>query len=268
MESRLTDERVTTHYGRGDVAERIRAALIATGKDPEAFTREDLGSIDQLHGGGIEATRVLARLAGVKPGTHVLDIGSGLGGPARTLAAEFGATVVGIDLTEEFCDVATELSSAVGLADRVRFECASALALPFEDGAFEVAWSQNVLMNIEDKAAVLREVRRVLRPGGLFALQSVMAGSDEPYYPTPWADDASTSHLIGSDEFRVVAEAMGFEVSKWEPGPTPPPPAPGAAGGRQLFVAPDRMEPQRLSMQRNFEEARTTNLFAVLVRHL
>jgi ubiquinone/menaquinone biosynthesis C-methylase UbiE len=112
---------INQHYGQAELGAKILTALRAAGKDLEALTRDDLASFDEQHDGGREGTLELARLAGLRTGMHVLDIGSGLGGPARTLAAEFGCQVTGLDLTEASCQVAEMLTTRVGLSERVTF---------------------------------------------------------------------------------------------------------------------------------------------------
>src|SRR5918997_5681115 len=108
------DRCVGAHYGRGDLATRILEALRAAGKDPDDLAIEDLTPIDQLHARGRGATLALARLAGITPGMRVLDVGGGLGGPARTLASEFGCAVEVLDITEEFCRAGAMLTARTG----------------------------------------------------------------------------------------------------------------------------------------------------------
>ena len=169
-------ESINTHYGQANLSAKILAALQETGKDINALTPEDLTSFDEHHGGGREAARELAGLAGVGEGIHVFDIGSDIGGPARTLAAEFGCRVTGLDLTEEFCHAAAMLTERFGLQHQITFEHGSALEMPFDDATFDVVWTQDVLMNIEDKGRLFTEAHRVLRPGGPFAFQANMTG--------------------------------------------------------------------------------------------
>src|SRR5581483_1421427 len=126
---------VSAHYTVGDLGDTILASLRAAGLDPDALHVEDLAPLDQFHSGGAEATRALLRRAGLQRGMRVLDVGGGLGGPARLLAHEAGCTVTVLDLSAEFCRVGEMLTARVGLADRVAFRCGSALALPFADGA-------------------------------------------------------------------------------------------------------------------------------------
>jgi ubiquinone/menaquinone biosynthesis C-methylase UbiE len=207
---------INQHYGQAELSAKILTALREAGKDLEALTRDDLASFDEQHDGGREATRELARLAGLRAGMHVLDVGSGLGGPARTLAAEFGCRVTGLDLTEEFCRAATMLTARVGLQERVTFRHGSAQDLPFEEATFEAVWTQGVLMHISDKARFFADAYRVLRPGGRLAFQASLARPvPGVYYPTLWADDAQRSFLVSPEECRRLLVATGFHERAW-----------------------------------------------------
>jgi len=147
----------------------------------------------------------------------VLDVGSGIGGPARTLAGEFGCRLVGLDLTREFCRAAAMLNDLVGFADSVAFVQGDALALPFADGAFDAAWSQNAIMNIEDKTRLFGEVRRVLRPGGTVAFEAALAGpGGAPHYPTFWASSPELSFMASPADLRAIVAAAGFVEVVWE----------------------------------------------------
>lgn len=207
---------VQGHYGAADLLGRILAALEAGGKPADGLTCRDLAPVDQFHTRGLAATRELAGLAAPAPGTRVLDVGSGLGGPARLLAAEFGCDVTGIDLMPGFCAVATELSRRSGLAGQTRFEAGDALAMPFAAGRFEMVWTFQVQMNIADKTRFYGEIARVLRPGGRLAFQDILAGSGAPLdYPVPWASDASHSHLAEPAAVRSLLPALGLEERVW-----------------------------------------------------
>jgi len=159
-------EQVAQHYGKGGLLNRILAALGEAGKDIDQLTIDDLAQVDEFHSRRRLATEELAALLAPSAGENVIDIGSGLGGPSRYLAATYGCRVSGVDLTPEFVETATALTTRVGLSDKVDFRVGSALDLPFSDASFDCAWSQNVAMNIEDRPRYYAEMRRVLRPGG------------------------------------------------------------------------------------------------------
>jgi SAM-dependent methyltransferase len=180
------------------------------------LTVDDLAPFDQLHSGGRDATRELARLAAIGPGKSVLDVGGGLGGPARTLANEFGCTVTVLDLTEAFCRAGQDLTARVGLADRVRFRHGDALAMPFGDGTFDLVWTQHSSMNIPDKDGLYREIHRVLRPGGRLALHEIMAGPVQPpHFPVLWATDAAINFLRSPADIQALLDGLGFQEVAW-----------------------------------------------------
>lgn len=204
---------VTGHYSRGNLLDRLNAALAEDGVDPARPPFESLTPYDQFHGRGLEATEEIADLLEVAATDHLLDIGSGIGGPARYMARRFGCRVTGIDLTAEFCGVARHLSRLLGLEDRVRFELGDALAMPLAGNSFDGAYSMNVSMNIADKAGLYREIRRVMKSGGWLMLSELAKGpGPELDYPTPWASSAQSSFLSTPEETRRGLEDAGFEV--------------------------------------------------------
>jgi SAM-dependent methyltransferase len=209
-----TEAKVVGHYTRGKLEDAILAAVAREGKDPANLTFLDLAAVDEFHVGGIESTRELAALMDLRSDLRVLDVGCGIGGPARYFAAEHGCIVAGIDLTEEFVQVAKSLSRLVKLQHLVEFRQASALELPFDARCFDRAYMIHVGMNIADKAGVFREVRRVLKPGALFMVFDYMLIADDPIrYPVPWALSEETSFVAAAKDYRQALVAAGFEIT-------------------------------------------------------
>ena len=207
----MADGEVAAHYSRGDLYQVIAKALESVGKDLANLEPADLDPLEHFHGRGIAATADLAASLTPLPGQEILDIGSGIGGPARYFARTFGCRIVGVDLTAEFCEVARRLNEAVGLADKISIRQASATDLPFEDGRFDAAYSQNVSMNIADKAGFFGEAYRVLRPGGAFALSELALGDGGPViYPTPWSADGVHSFLLTEQQTVAGLTRAGF----------------------------------------------------------
>ena len=200
----------------GELLRRIDARLLSVGKNIDAITTVDLAEIDEVHIRGRTATVELGKIAGFGSPDHIIDIGSGLGGPSRYLASEFGCEVDGVDLTAEYCDVANDLSRRVGLGNRVRFRQGSALDLPFGDNSFDGAWMQHVSMNISDKDRMFREIHRVIKPGRTVAIYDPIAGSGEPLtFPVPWAHSSNTSFLVDADTTCQLLEDVGFTIEVW-----------------------------------------------------
>lgn len=210
-----TNAKVREHYSPADLTDRIKSALATITPDNQPLTVAQLAPLDQFHTRGIHATAELAGAAGLEPSTRVLDLGCGIGGPARYLAANFGCRVTGIDLSPGFIDVATYLTARCGLSDRVTFQVCDALRLPFEDAVFDVVFLQHVAMNIEDRAALYAEVRRMLAPGGRLATYDLVRSDGDVVYPVPWARDASTSFLLSEADTRAALEQAGFNAVFW-----------------------------------------------------
>ena len=204
---------VEGHYAIAGLTERILVALAAAGLDPDRLAAQDLSLVDQLHTRGLAATREQAAALALDADARVLDIGCGIGGPARWLAENYGCRVSGIDLTAEYIDAARALTERCGLAAHISFDHGNALDMPYGDGAFNVVWAQNVSMNIADKSGLLAEVVRVLAPGGQLSLSEVAAGpAGAPHYPLPWARHAAISFLATPAEMRRLIGDAGLEL--------------------------------------------------------
>jgi len=214
----MTDDldSVRDHYRATGLTERLKTALTAFGPDEQQLTPQQLGALDQFHTRGLAATAELARLAGITTEMSVLDVGSGVGGPARFLAAAYGCRVTGIDLSEPFVDAARYLTERTGLSGQVSFHTGSALDLPCGGGRFDAVLLQHVAMNIADRPRLYLEIRRVLKSGGRFATFDVVSNGDEPLYPLPWARTPATSFLLTAAETREAIEQSGFRTLTWQ----------------------------------------------------
>lgn len=270
------DERaVQEHYRTAGLLERILAGLREAGKDPAAPTVDDLAPADEFHSLGRVATKDLAELAAFKPGSRVLDVGSGLGGPARFLALTYGCDVTGVDLMPEFSAVATELSRRTGLQDRTRFREGNALALPFDDGAFDCVWTIQAQMNIADKRRFYEEIARVLRAGGRFAFQDICRGDGRPLeFPVPWASEAGQSHLITPADLRELLTAVGLQehvfrdisapILAWQDATRPPAGAPPPLG--MHLVLGERHAEKRANSNRALRDGRIAYVQGVFLK--
>ena len=207
------ETRVAQHYATENLAERILAAFEAAGKPRASITADDLAAVDEFHIGGREATEAIAAQMNLRPGTRLLDIGSGIGGPARYFASVHGCQVTGVDLTPEYVRTAQTLSALVGVSAFVQFEQGSATALPYRDHSFDGAYMFHVGMNIQDKAKLFRQVKRVLRDTAVFAIFDVMRiGPGELQLPLPWASKTDESSVRTTEDYRKALVEQGFAI--------------------------------------------------------
>lgn len=263
-----TTDTVAEHWGAGDVYGLILAALERMSIPLDGLTIEALGPIDHFHARGFPATVELADKLPILRGQHILDIGCGLGGPARYIAQRFGCRVSGIDITQSFVETANRLTDLLGLQTQVSVELGDGQCLPYSDARFDGAYTQHVTMNVADRRAFFAEAFRVLRPGAFFALTEQCLGpAGDPYHPVPWSEDGSGAYLITADETRELLEDIGFEqigidtpgakyltgyqrmVARAEAGALPP-------FGVHLLMGDTAVEKMR-NAARNIEEART-----------
>lgn len=207
---------VRAHYHATGLTERLKTALVSLGPEDARLAPQQLAPLDQFHTRGLAATIELSTLAGISADMSVLDVGSGIGGPARVLAAICGCRVTGVDLSEPFVAAARYLTERTGQSEQVAFQTASALDLPFDAGRFDVVLLQHVAMNISDRARLYRELRRVVKSGGTLATFDVVLRGGEPHYPVPWARTADTSFLLPADATRAAIELAGFRMRTWQ----------------------------------------------------
>lgn len=207
---------IYSYYSPNDLYNRIINGLNEIGKELSKVTLDDLQPVDEFHIRGDIATKELIKLSCFTPGMHILDVGCGIGGSTRRLSHETGCCVTGIDLSDEYIDTAERLTQLLNMQERVKFHAASALALPFDDNAFDGVWSIQMGMNVEDKPSWLKEIYRVLKPGARAVLYEVCGNKNTPlYFPVPWAQDSSMSFLVPPEEFRNVITSAGLDIDVW-----------------------------------------------------
>jgi MPBQ/MSBQ methyltransferase len=266
------------YYDGPEVVDELIETLRGAGLDPDALDLDDLAPLDEFHARGRAATLALAELASVRPGEHVLDVGAGIGGPARVLAARRGAQVTALDVTPRFCAVAERLTRGAGLSGRVRVVCGDALDAPFADATFDLAWTQAVAQNIADKERLIAELARVVVPGGRVAMFEIVAGPGGPIeFPVPWADRPDQSWLVSAGELHGLLDTGPLEVVHWlqgmaaleaigaaEASVVPP----GSDRGVGLHLLMPDYEARMATMVRNVAQQRVGLVLAVARRTL
>ena len=268
---------INDYYTPNDLYDKILKGLEALGKDLDTITLDDLQPVDEFHIRGDIATNELIELANFNPDMHIIDVGCGVGGSTRRLTHEVGCRTTGIDLSEEYIDVAERLTQILGMEQRVSFKAASALELPYEDNTFDGAWAIQMNMNVEDKLGWLRETLRVIKPGGKAVLYEVCGHVNSPiHFPVPWAQNETMSFLLPPDDFRVVIEDAGFEVEVWNdktdlaqqafahvPEPQGDPQLPEL--GVHMLVGEDILT-KAFNLRRNLDEERVSLIETVAVK--
>jgi ubiquinone/menaquinone biosynthesis C-methylase UbiE len=210
---KAAEDTVAHHYARGGLLKAIESGLAQMGKTKDTVTIDDLSAVDEFHIGGRKATEELMAQLRITAADHVLDVGSGLGGPARFLADRYKCRVSGIDLTLDYVETASRLCQWVGLDDQVTLHQSTALAMPFQESTFSKAYMLHVGMNIEDKENLCLEIARVLQPGALFAIYDVMRMAEgELLFPVPWATTSESSAVESPERYKRALERAGFEI--------------------------------------------------------
>jgi SAM-dependent methyltransferase len=255
---------LAAHYSAPDIEARILAGVRAAGLDPgQRLSPEELGALDHFHTGGLRASRELLEVAGIRAGDRVLDVGAGLAGSARLIAASAGCTVDCIEMSPDYCLGARLLNRLTGLEDRISVHQGSALDLPFAERSFDVVWIQNVGMNIGDKPRLYREIARVLKPGGRYAFQEMIAGeAGTPRFPLPWATVPEDNFLVQADEMHALLGTCGLVAELFEDtsdthlSRTTANATPASTGQLGLSVFVDNLAEKATNARRSLEEGR------------
>lgn len=213
MEGRsLTDtQSVSDHWATEDVFAVILNAMRAAGINPATVSIEQLAPVDHFHARGFPATKELADVLPIKAGQRIVDIGCGIGGPARYLAKRFECHIDGVDITDPFVKAANQLTKLVGMESPVNCVHGDGQRLPYDPKSFDGGISQHVTMNVPDRGAFFGEAFRVLKPGAFFALtEHGLGDGGEPYHPLPWSKDGSGAYLKRPTETVQILKREGF----------------------------------------------------------
>jgi SAM-dependent methyltransferase len=206
---------MTTYYDGPDLHASVFAAIRATGRDVDEIDSDELAGMDEFHALGRAGTLALAKLANITPGERVLDVGAGIGGPARALARHYGAQVTAVEPTERFANLARTLTAHAGLSQRVRVVRTDGSVLPFPDASFDLAWTQAVWQSVDNKHALAGEIRRVLTPDARLAMFEVVGDGRDLHFPVPWGDGPADSFVLPEPDLKATLEASGLRVEKW-----------------------------------------------------
>jgi len=204
------EKQYRTYATKTDLFEDICKKLELQGVDLNKVRRSDISGVDEFHIRGAEVSNELVQEIYLND-AKVLDVGCGLGGLGRMLAERFNCQVTGIDLCKEYIKTAQKISELVGLTDQTEFIQADATNLPFENNSFDIVWTQNAQMNIEDKAKFYSEIKRVLNDEGALVYYDIFKkGKEEVNYPLPWANNASISFLESIQLVDALLNDLGF----------------------------------------------------------
>lgn len=124
--------------------------------------------IKVLHPGGYKSTDEICAMLHLDENSHVLDVACGSGTTAFYLAKKYGCKVTGFDISQELIDVANSALRKSNFSDKIKFDLADALEIPYSDNSFDVVISQALFILIDEKEKVLKEISRVLKPSGYF----------------------------------------------------------------------------------------------------
>ena len=184
-------------WTRGNIYSRIQQAMSEANLDNKKLEIEDLFPIDQYHARGIAATVDLGKRMSISANQKIIDIGCGLGGPARYFAKQFECFITGIDITPSFVEIGNRFNKLTSMSSQVSLQVGDGETLDFEDETFHGGYSQHVTMNISDRIKFFSEAFRVLKSGAFFAFTEHGLGPNvKPIFPLPWADSEDMSFLL------------------------------------------------------------------------
>ena len=202
-------------WTRGDVHERVKIALKEANLLEKKLEIEDLFPLDQYHARGIAATIELADKLNFSKNSTIIDIGCGLGGPARYFSKRFNCNVYGIDITEAFIEIGNYFNKLTQIDHQVKLLKGDGENLPYQTEFFDGAVSQHVTMNIENREQFFNEAFRVLKKGAIFGFSEHGLGTKgSPIFPLPWADNEDMCFLKTPEYTKSLLKKIGFKNIK------------------------------------------------------
>jgi len=197
--------------------QEVLSKLAANGVNLDTFTQNELKEFDQDHYGGFEATDTLAALAGIRREHVVLDVCSGLGGPARWLAYRIGCKVTGIDLTLSRVESARRLTKHVAFDHLVDFVHGDATVMPLLDAHFDCVYGQEAWVHIADKATLLAECRRVLKTDGVLAFTDIVSCAPLTNAEAmQMAEEMQFPSIVTAQHYLDLLASCGFVVERYD----------------------------------------------------
>lgn len=212
----MNTEKVIQHYQRLDRVQIIKDGLAAKGIEFEKATIDDLSAFDEFHIGGHDATEYFLKQFHFEPTAKILDVGCGVGGPARFMAQHYGCHITGLDLTPKYIETGKLLSQNTGFSAQTEFIEGNACDMPFEDAQFDGATLIHASMNIPDKDNLYSEIARCIKSQGILAMYDILGtdkdSDDKLIYPVPWSDSAQYSILTIKQNLVQRLEHLGFKI--------------------------------------------------------
>jgi len=211
----INSKSIENFWTRGDIFSRVHHAMSEAGLINKELNIEDLFPIDQYHARGIAATVDLGKRMPISKNQKIIDIGCGLGGPARYYAKEFKCFITGIDITPSFIEIGNEFNKLTSMSDNIKLLVGNGEILDFKNETFDGAYSQHVTMNISNREKFFSEAFRVLKKDSFFAFTEHGLGPEgNPIFPLPWADSSEMSFLLPPETTISILKDIGFSDIK------------------------------------------------------
>jgi len=214
----MTNEvEISENYYQTDLLKKIKVHFSKMNINQSKLTAKDLSLFDQMHFGGISAVKLISQALKLKKNHTVLDLGCGLGGPARLISETNNCKVDGVDLMPDYVNDGNKLSEMVGLGDMVSLINGDVLKLPHETETFEASYMVHVGMNISNKLSLMKNVYRVLKNKGVFVIfDQIKLNNNQIKLPLPWASKQSQSSIGSIEDYKSCLKKAGFSILKFE----------------------------------------------------